>query len=157
MGRPTGLDRRGITPAVGKVLEVGLVVLFVGLAATLLLGGVVPDYRTAVGAEVGERVLATASAEVERAVPPTARDVEATREVSLPATIRDSGYALRTDGLWLALDHPHPEVNGRIRLSLPPSVSRVEGSWQSGARAVVSVRDGSGGLVVELENREGVP
>jgi hypothetical protein len=156
MGSSVGLDRRGVTPAVGKILEVGLVVLFVGLATTVLLGGAVPDYRTAVSAEVGERVLATASGEVERAVPPVAREVEATREVSIPATIRDSGYALQVDGRWLVLDHPHPEVNGRMRLSLPPSVHRVEGGWESGARTVVHVRGGDDGLVVELADREEV-
>ena len=105
--RPDAGDR-AVTPSVGKALEGGIVVLFVGLLTTMLLGGLVPDYRAATGAELGDRVLATASQEVERAVPPTARAVDARRSVDLPSSIAGEGYKIRTDGRWLVLDHPDP-------------------------------------------------
>ena len=143
-------DERAVTPAVGKSLEAGLVVLFVGLLATLLLGGIVPDYRAATGAQLGDRVLATASQEVEAAVVPTARDVDARRSVDLPASIAGEGYAIRVDGRSLVLDHPDRAVSGRTRLVLPPSVDRVAGDWESGAEQVVVVHGDESGLVVEL-------
>ena len=118
-GRPVnhrpGADDRAVTPSVGKALEGGIVVLFVGLLTTMLLGGLVPDYRAATGAELGDRVLATASQAVERAVPPTARAVDVRRSVDLPSSIAGEGYEIRTDGRWLVLDHPDPAVGGRVR------------------------------------------
>jgi hypothetical protein len=150
-GRPTALgDERGVTPSVGKTLEAGIVVLFVALLSTMLLGGLVPDYRAATGAQLGDRVLATASQEVERTVPPTARAVDARRTVELPATIAGEGYEVAIDGRWLLLDHPNAAVSGRVRLVLPPSIDRVEGNWESGAETVVAVSGDESGLVVEL-------
>jgi len=143
-------DERGVTPSVGKALEAGIVVLFVALLSTILLGGLVPDYRAATGAQLGDRVLATASQEVERAIPPTTRAVDVRRTVELPSAIAGEGYEVRTDGRWLVLDHPNAAVSGRVRLVLPASVDRVEGSWESGAETVVAVRGDETGLVVEL-------
>ncbi|MEF8851321.1 MAG: hypothetical protein V5A44_12040 [Haloarculaceae archaeon] len=153
---PLTADERAVTPAVGKSLEAGLVVLFVALLSTLLLGGLVPDYRAATGAQLGDRVLATASQEVEAAVPPTAREVDARRSLDLPASIAGEGYEIAVDGRWLVLDHRDPAVAGHVRLVLPPSVDRVEGSWESGADPVVVVRGDESGLVVELVE-EGEP
>ncbi|MFB6206452.1 MAG: hypothetical protein ABEJ05_08010 [Haloglomus sp.] len=141
---------RAVTPAVGKSLEAGLVVLFVAVLSTLLLGGLVPDYRAATGAQLGDRVLATASQEVEAAVPPTAREVDARRTVDLPTSIAGKGYEIAVDGRWLVLNHPDETVAGRVRLVLPSSVDRVEGSWESGAEQVVVVSGDEDGLVVEL-------
>ncbi|QLH81700.1 DUF7266 family protein [Halosimplex pelagicum] len=147
-----GVDARGVTPAVGKTLEIGIVVLFVGLVTTALLGGVVPDYRTAAGGEVADRVLVTVAQEVERTVPPSAREVSVRRTIDLPSTIAGSGYAVRVDGRTLVLDHPDPAIGGRVGLSLPPRVDRVAGRTEGGAETVVTVRKGGGGLVVELHN-----
>lgn len=141
---------RGVTPAVAKSVEVGVVVLFVGLLTTVLLGSLVPDYRSAAGARLGERTLATASHEVEAAVPPAEGRVDVRRTVDLPPTIAGSGYAVTVDGRALVLDHPDPAVGGRVRLVLPASVDRVEGRWDSGAETVVRVRGDETGLVVEL-------
>lgn len=152
--RTIGLDDRAVTPAVGKTLEIGIVVLFVGLLTTALLGNVVPDYRTAAGAEVGDRVLTSAGQEIERAIPPTAREVSARRTIDLPSTVAGSAYALWIDGRTLVLDHPMDAVSGRLRLSLPTRVDRIEGRSQSGARTVVAVRGDSDGLVVELRDGE---
>jgi len=143
-------DERGVTPSVGKAMEAGIVVLFVALLSTILLGGLVPDYRAATGAQLGDRVLATASQEIERAIPPTARAVDTRRTVELPSAIVGEGYEVRTDGRWLVLDHPNAAVSGRIRLVLPASVDRVKGTWESGAETVVTVRGDENRLAVEL-------
>ena len=155
VNRRSGADDRAVTPSVGKALEGGIVVLFVGLLTTMLLGGLVPDYRAATGAELGDRVLATASQEVERAVPSTVRAVDARRSVDLPSSIAGEGYEIRTDGRWLVLDHPDPAVGGRVRLVLPATVDSVDGVWQSGADTAVTVEGNRTGLVVELTDGGG--
>jgi len=149
-------DRRGdraVAPVAGKVLEIGLVVLFVGLLTTTLYGGVVPGYRTEAGDRVGERALAAAAERVGDAVPSTARSARATVRVDLPDTLRGSAYAVRVDGRTLVLDHPHPGIGARARLALPPRVVRVEGSWRSDRPAAVSARTTAAGVVVELHTR----
>lgn len=154
-GSPHRLDDRGVTPAVGKSLEIGIVVLFVALLTTVLLGSVVPEYRSATGGTLGERVRATAAQSVEDAVPPTAMDVDARHRVDVPGSIAGEGYELAVDGRWLVLDHPDPAVSGRIRLALPPHVDRVDGRWESGGETVVAVSGNRSGLVVELTEATG--
>jgi len=156
-GRGPGLsgDERGVTPAVGKTLEIGLVVLYVSLVTTVLLAGVVPEYRGAAGAELGDRVLVAAGQDVERAVPPAGTDATVERRVDLPGTIAGTGYEVRADGRQLVLDHPDAAVGGSVRLVLGPRVDRVTGAWESGAETVVRVTRGPDGLVVELAELEG--
>jgi hypothetical protein len=122
------------------------------LVVGALYGNVVPGYRTAAGAEVGERALATAAERVQQAVPPAAREVDARYRVDLPRTVRGRGYRIRTVGRALALDHPHPAVDAEAELALPPRVARVEGSWSSREPAIVRVVDAPDGLVVRLES-----
>jgi hypothetical protein len=155
--REESADRhdRAVSPVVGKALEAGVVVLYVGLLTATLYGGVVPDFRSAAGAEVGERVLAQSAERVQQAVPTAASRVEARTRVSLPRTIRGQAYAVRTDDRALVLDHPAPGVGGRARLALPGAVSSVTGNWSSREPAVVVVRsDGAGGLAVRLRSGE---
>ncbi len=148
------MDNRGVTPVVEKTIAMGIVVLFVGGMTATLYGNAVPAYRDAVGTETGERVLATASQEVERSVPATPGTVERTRAVSLPTTIRGTEYVVRVDGRSLVLEHPELPVTHRSRLALPSIVTRVSGEWRSGSTAVVRVRTVPGGLAVELEAGE---
>ncbi|QKY20860.1 hypothetical protein B4589_010905 [Halolamina sp. CBA1230] len=143
-------DDRGVTPAVGKALEVGIVVLFVGAMTTALYGGAVPDYRDAVGAEVGDRAVVAAAERVENAVPPTAGSVRTVHEVDLPRTIRGENYRLAVEDGVLVLDHPSPAVDARARLALPQRVESVDGAWRSSDDAVVLVTGDRGGLHVEL-------
>lgn len=147
-----GDDDRGVAPAVGKTLEIGIVVLFVGFLTSTLLAGVVPDYRTTAGAEVADRVLVSIGQEIERSIPPAANHVTARRTIGVPSTIAGSGYSLAVDGRTLVLDHPDPAVSESLRLSLPPRVDRIEGSAQSGAQIVVTIRSDSSGLIVELDD-----
>jgi hypothetical protein len=140
-----------VTPVVDKTLEVGVVVLFVGLLTTVLFAGVVPDYRTAAGSAVADRTLAAATERVQAAIPPEARSVAVRLRVDLPRTISGEAYTLRADGRALVLEHPTRGIGGRARLALPGSVARVQGAWNSREPAAVAVESTGSGLVVRLE------
>ncbi|MFC6975489.1 hypothetical protein ACFQL1_13855 [Halomicroarcula sp. GCM10025709] len=145
------MDSRGLSTVVERLLGLGVVVLYIGLLTTTLYGGVVPEYRSAVGTELGERTLVQSAARVEGAVPPRARHVTAGVRVDLPATIDGTAYTIRTDGGALVLDHPDPSIGGRVRPVLPPRVSSFDGTWESGERTVVTVDGGRGNVTVTLE------
>jgi hypothetical protein len=138
---------------VSKALEVGLVVLYVAFVTTALFGGVVPEYRTAAAAEVADSTLVDAADAVEAAVPPTTTRARLRAPVDLPETIRGATYRVSADGDRLVLDHPHPDVGGRLRLSLPDAVVAVRGTWESGSDTVVAVERTPGGLRVTLAER----
>lgn len=143
-------DERGVTTAVGKLLEVGIVVLYITALTATLYGNVLPDYRSATADELGERVLAKAAYEVEDAVPSRGRAVAVRSRVALPETIRSDPYRIRATGRSLVLDHPHPAVDGRVTLVLPADVVRVAGEWRSDRPALVAIRSVEGGLAVSL-------
>lgn len=143
---------RAVTPVVGKALEAAIVVLFLGMLTASLYGGAVPEYRTAAGEQVGNRTLAAASHGVQQAVPASGSVRETRAAVDLPARIRGEPYRIRTDGRALVLDHPHSDVGGRARLSLPDTVVAVEGTWESETPTVVAVERTDDGLVVRLED-----
>jgi uncharacterized protein (DUF2252 family) len=147
-------DRRALTPAIGKALEVGVVVIFVGVLTTALYGNVVPGYRDAVGDEVADRAVAAAAERVENAVPPTARHARVVHRVDLPATIRGAGYHIVAENRSLVLRHPSPAVDARTRLALPARVEAVVGTWESGAETLVVVSGDDGELTVRLTDRE---
>ncbi|MFC6987939.1 hypothetical protein ACFQJD_19060 [Haloplanus sp. GCM10025708] len=141
---------RAVAPVVGKLLEAGIVVLFIVLLTTVLYGGVVPSYRAAVGAELGDRTLVSAADRVESAVPETGDAVSVELRVDLPETLRGAGYSIRARGRALVLDHPHPRIGGETALGLPSRVVRVEGEWESARPATVAVRGSGDGLRVTL-------
>lgn len=143
-------DERATSAVVGKALEAALVVLYVGVLASALFGGAVPEYRSAAGAEVGERVLSEANQRIQQAVPANATTVEARTRVDLPETIRGQDYAIRVDGRSLALDHPDPAVERSTPLALPGTVATVEGNWTSHEPAVVAVERDRDDLRVRL-------
>ncbi|MFC6826530.1 DUF7266 family protein [Halopelagius fulvigenes] len=143
---------RALSPVVGKGLEVGIVVLFVALLTTTLYGGVVPDYRTAAGAEVGERALVGAAERVEGAVPERSVGVERVVSAPLPATVRGDPYRVRATNGTLVLDHPNPGIGGQVRLAMPSRVSNVTGTWTSSDPSWVVVGDGARGPRVSLAN-----
>lgn len=156
MGRDPGeRDRtRALVPVVGKALELGVLVVLVALLTTALFGSVVPTYRSAVGDEVGERVLQQAAGEIERV--PTAMDEHdgaVTRvAVDLPATVRGRAYRIRGAGDSLVLRHPRPGVDGRARIALPAGVE-VSGTWHSDRETLVRAVNRDGRTTVELVNR----
>jgi len=147
------MDNRGLSTVVEKLLSLSVVVLYITLLTTVLYGGSVPAYRGAVGAQLGERALAEATAEVERAVPPRSRNAAVSRRADLPATIDGAGYRIRANGTHLLLDHPDDGVGGTARPVLPDRVGNVTGTWDSGADTVVTVSGNRGNLTVRLEER----
>jgi hypothetical protein len=144
------MDSRAVAPVVGKLLAVGIAVLYIAGMTTLLISGVVPEYRTQTAQELSERVLADAGAHVERAVPDTRSDVDVRLRRDLPATIRDTSYRLVLRNDTLTLDHPDDRLGSRTSLSLPPNVTTVESSWESGDDLVVHVVDAGTNRTVEL-------
>lgn len=143
-------DPRAVAPATSKLLEVALVVLYVGVVSTALYGGAVPGYEAAAGEEMAERTLATASQRVQQAVPPNGSHVRASASVALPDAIRGRSYAIRADGRRLVLEHPDPAVGDAARLALPDAVVAVTGHWTSTAPARVVVEGRPQGLHVAL-------
>lgn len=89
----SGTDR-AVTPIVAKAIEAGIVVAFIGVLTTGLYAGVVPEYRSATAADVGDRTVVAAGNEIERAVPPDAERVHVETSVDLPETIRSERYRL---------------------------------------------------------------
>jgi hypothetical protein len=150
-------DDRAVAPVAGKLLEIGLVILFVGLLTTTLHGGVVPGYRTEAGDRVGERALVGAAQRVADAVPPPARSARVTLAVDLPDTLRGTAYAVRVHRRTLVLDHPDPGIGARARLALPDRVVRVAGRWRSDRPAAVTVRTTDAGAIVEQHRPERPP
>lgn len=145
------MDNRGLSTVVEKLLALGIVLLYIGLLTTTLYGGTVPAYRGAVGAELGERTLAEATARVEQSVPPPGRSVTATYRVELPATIDGAAYEIHANGSRLVLNHPDNEVGGTTSPVLPDRVTSVNGSWQSGGETIVTVSGSGGNLLIRLE------
>ncbi|GAA0652782.1 DUF7266 family protein [Salarchaeum japonicum] len=147
------MDDRGVAPVVGKALEAGIVLLYVGAVAAAMYGSVVPDYRTTAGDAVAERALAAAAEDVEAAIPAEVREATVRADVTLPATIRGRPYTVAVENRTLVLAHPDPEVGARVRLALPASVTAVSGSWSSGTPAAVLVVREHGETVVRLVAR----
>jgi len=152
-----GTDR-ALSPVVGKTLELGVLVLLVALLTSTLYGGVVPEYRSAAAGELGDRTLARAAGDVERAVPPNATGglpdgqaaVAVRASVPLPDSIRGRTYSLVAGSRSLRLVHPHPSVGGETQLALPDRVRTVDGAWESGAPAAVAVRANATGVHLRL-------
>jgi hypothetical protein len=140
---------RGAVPAVGKALELALLVALAALLAATLFGSVVPEYRTAAGAELADRTLVRSATTVEGAVPAApgayAR-LNRTVRADLPDRIRGARYEVRAVGGRLRLDHPHPRVGGAVRPALPAD-ARLDGAWTSDRPARVRVRVDRGGPV----------
>lgn len=147
-------DDRGLTPAVGKALEVGVVVLFVGILTTALYGNVVPAYRDTVGDEVADRTVVAAAERVENAVPPRVSHARVVHRVDLPTSIRGANYRIATENRSLVVRHPSSAVSARTSLALPAHVDSVVGEWESGAETVVVVSGAEDGLTVRLTDQD---
>jgi hypothetical protein len=132
-------DERGVSPVVGKSLAAGLTLLYVASMTGLLLSGIVPEYETATGDEVGDRVLATAAGEIERTAAQPSGDVTVRRTVDLPPTIKDAGYRLVLSGETLTLDHPDDQIGGDVWLSLPSEVAVEPEAWESDGQVTLRV------------------
>ena len=138
---------------VEKLLSLSVVVLYITLLTTVLYGGAIPTYTQAVGAELGDRVLAEATAGVEQTVPSRGRSVTVTRRIEIPATIDGAAYRIRANGTHLLLIHPDKSVSSQSRPVVPDSVGTVTGEWDSGAETAVRVTGTRADLTVRLEER----
>jgi hypothetical protein len=147
------VNERAVTPAVSKVFEIGLVVLYVSLVTATLYGGIVPDYRTATGDELAERSVATAAQRIQQAVPPNATVGSATTSFRVPETIRGTTYRFRIENRTLVLDHPDHGIEARGALVVPQTVESIAGNWSSRSPARVHVRQGTGGYNLSVTNR----
>lgn len=148
---------RGVTPVVGKTLEVALLLLLAALLTTALFGGVLPTYRTAAGAELADRTLVQGATAVESATPadPGAYErFERTRRVSVPDRIRGEPYVVRTSAGRLELDHPRAGVGGSVRPLLPANTT-LAGSWRSDRQTRLRVRLTDDGTTVTLVGGDG--
>ena len=141
---------RGLSPVVGKTLELGIGVLLIALLTATFFGSVVPDYHAVVGAEVGDRTLAAVADRIETAVP-ASEVVRVDRRVTvrLPDTISGSTYRIVADEASVRLVHPNDAVGGRIRLAIPGS-TEVSGSWRSTSPSRVAVTGTEQSLSVRL-------
>ncbi|MGQ4554557.1 DUF7266 family protein [Halobellus sp. GM3] len=145
---------RGLSPVVGKTLELGIGVLFVALLTATLFGGVAPEYRAAVGDELGDRTLVAAGERVEAAVPAGGfAGLDRSVAVRLPQAIRGDPYRIVADrdagDPTLRLVHPDASIGGRVRLSLPER-TELRGSWRSSSPSRVLVSGGEGVLSATL-------
>ncbi len=144
------MDDRGLTPVVSETLVIGLVLLYIGLLTVVLYGSVIPEYQTTTGAEIGDRVLATATDRVEQDATESYR-LDVRSSVELPSTINDRAYSLRAENRTLVLEHPHPEIGGRARPALPESVRAINGNWRSHAPLLIRVVGDETGYRITIE------
>lgn len=133
------MDNRGVTPVVSETLVIGLVLVYIGLVTAVLYASVLPEYRAASGDELGDRVLTTATERVQQGVTPAAYRLNARISLELPETIHGRTYSIGVTNRTLVLDHPHPKIGGRARLSLPLSVREISGHWVSHTPLVVRI------------------
>lgn len=145
------MDNRAVSPVVGKLLAAGLTVLYIAGVSGLLLNGVLPEYRTAAGAELGERVLANAAGELERVVaaPNSTRTTRTTLDP--PATLRGSSYRLHLRNGTLRLDHPDDRLDASAPLSLPPNTTVGNATWNSGGQLRIRASGSASNRTVRLE------
>jgi hypothetical protein len=134
------MDNRATSSVVGKLLGVGLVLLYLSGATTVLFGGVVPDAQRASGQELAERTVADVAAEVERAIEPVPGHVRGRIALEPPTTIHGSGYRIRLRDGAIALVHPNDAFSTVAPLELPSAISVVDSTVDSGARGALVVR-----------------
>ncbi len=145
------MDNRGTSPAVGKLLGAGLVLLYLSGTTSVLLGDVVPSARQATGEELAERVVADAGARLERAVEPVDGGFAGRVSLDLPATIAGAGYRLHLEDGRLALRHPDPAIGAAAGVELPPTFTAVDSAVDSGGRAAAVVRSQPSNRTIRLE------
>ncbi|SNR53269.1 hypothetical protein SAMN06264855_11314 [Halorubrum vacuolatum] len=141
---------------IAKSIEAAVVILFIGVVTSGLYAGVIPEYRSVTAAEVGDRTLATAGHEIERAVPPkqggTVLEQRTERRVSLPATIRAEPYHIVPDegASRIELRHPHRSIGGSRALSLPEHVVEIRGELPGGEGWIVvtTAPEGDGVIII---------
>lgn len=146
------MDERATAPVVGKALEIALVLVYIGIVASVLYGGVIPDTRTTADQAIAERSLAASVDHIREAIP-TGGTGEVRVSITLPATIGGEPYdVVPRDGV-LILRHPDPSVNAQASLLLPSRVTAVTGTWESEDSNILLVNATRDGVTVRLGNQ----
>ncbi len=133
------MDARAVTPVVGKLLEAGLAVVFVGVVLAGLNAGVVPGFQATATDETAERALAAGADGVESAARAGAEG-EVRIDAGLPSEIGREPYTLRGAGDELTI--AYGDTERRVPLSLPKNVT-VTGTWVSGGPMRLELTDGT--------------
>ncbi len=139
------------------LLTVGLVTLYVLGTALLIYGGVIPEYRTAAGVELSDRVLVETAGTLQTsttALNPETSHGTVMREVTLPSTINGATYRIRAVDSQLVLEHPQPAISSTQPLVLPTYVETISGSWNSTDPTVIQIHQvaETGRVRIELRN-----
>lgn len=146
------MDDRGTAPVVGKALEIALVLVYIGLVAGALYGGVIPDARTTADQAIAERAIAASVVDIREAIPHSGTGAVQV-SISLPATIGGERYDVVPEDGHLSLRHPDPHIDAQARLLLPSKVTAVTGRWESETSNILLVNATRDGITVRLENR----
>lgn len=144
-----GDDARGTTSVIGKTLEVAIVLLYIGLLATVLYGDVVPSHRSTVGSEVGQRTITAIAEDVQESIPPERGEAVVVVEIDLPATIAGRSYRIEVDDNRLSLSHPNPDIDESVPLFLDDRVESISGSL-TGGRGQIRVENTDDSIEVRL-------
>lgn len=143
------MDDRGVTPVVGKTLEIAIVLAYVSMVAGILYGGVVPTTQASAEATHAESTLIRAADAIDNAVPPTGVSPTVIDRVSLPESIAGEPYRIYWTNGSLVLTHPHQGIGGRVPVPVPTQVVTVQGNWTGSGVVVVNTTER--GWVVTLE------
>lgn len=144
-------DNRAVSSVVGKVLAIGIAVLYIGGMTAILFGGIVPDYERETGEELADRVTARVAGHIEQAVPEANGTVDTRRTVPLPATIEQHSYTLTVRNGVLALNHSDGTISAQTQLRLPEHVTVTDGTYHSGDPLVIRVTGTAGNWTLSLE------
>lgn len=140
------MDDRGVTPVVGKSLEIAVVLAYIAVVAGVLYGGVVPSVEASSESRQAEVTLARAATAIERAVPATGRSPSVRYQVGLPDSI--GGQSYRIDWANDSLRLRHPDHRLQTRVTIPRRVVAIQGNWSG--PGVVVVNESEDGWVVTL-------
>lgn len=149
------MDNRGVSAVVEKLLVAGIVLLFVSGMTTVLVGGIVPEYRASAGEELGERVVARVANAVDASLPAVDGRVTVETHLSVPSTLAGTAYRLALRNGSVTLVHPNPAIGATGALALPAGYRPAESTVESGPPLRVRVSGPAGNRTVALQEREG--
>ncbi len=149
------MDNRGVSPGVEKLLVAGIMLSFVGMTATVLIAGPVPEYKAAAGDELSERVVSRVGNALEKSLPGVGGTVRVQTSLSIPATLADRAYRINLNESELSLNHPSPGIGARTAIGLPAGYSIGPGSVQSGPEVRILISGTAGNRTVGLRSVQG--
>lgn len=132
------------------ILEVGIAIAYLVLVLSIVVYGVVPEYRASGATAVGDRALAETGMAVTDLVMSPADRAEQTLDI--PATIDGEPYRIRGSGDELILDHP--SFHQAQPLPHHHRIDRVKGTLVSNRTATITSRFTPDGAVVVLDGEQ---